>query len=88
MTLENKHYVIISAHRSEYSKTENAIASSNLIHDLLNLVGFDAPVVPVSGRYKGVPEQSYAVIMPSFIDDYRAYSRIQDGLVELGFKYK
>jgi len=86
MSIFDKHYVIISAHRSIYDKTENAKAQADLLEDLLDLVKFDTVVVPVKGRYKGITEESFAVVMPDDSDS-RAWSRIQDGLINLGNKY-
>ncbi|MCP3684069.1 MAG: hypothetical protein GY861_15415 [bacterium] len=84
MQIHNSTYIIITAYLTDRTKTENARRNLDLLHDLLELAGFDYSVVPVSGRYNGNEEESYAFVMP---DEALEYIHIQTALLELGDKY-
>lgn len=85
--LEKQNLVIISANQKENTHHENLIANADLICDLLELVGFDARVIPTTGKFDGYIEQSYAVVMPPEGSGDPTFDRIQNGLIELGCKY-
>jgi hypothetical protein len=55
--------IIISAERSELNTKENAERSADLVHLLLDIVGWDARIIPVNGRFQGTREQSYVVLL-------------------------
>jgi len=59
MDLSNS--IVISAELPGLTKTENAQRSSDLLNDILDIIGFNGTVIPCSGVYRGVPEQSYLV---------------------------
>ncbi len=88
MGIHDKHYVVISADLEGLSKTENAKRQADLYYDLYVLAGWDCQIFNVSGRYNGIEEQSYAVVMPDVIEDGVLWDKIQDGLIELGDKYE
>lgn len=83
----NSHYVIISAHQPENDAETNARLQASLLSDLLNLVGFDTLVIPCTGRYNGVEEESFAVLMPDILEDEDLWIEIQEGLITLGEKF-
>lgn len=89
MKIHDKHYVIISAHQKGNSLEENAKAQSSLLYDILGSLVYQPVVVPVTGRYKGVEEEAFAVLMPS-LDEVGAdekFDALQDLLVDLAGKY-
>lgn len=82
------HSVIISAHIADLDPTENAKRSADMLEDLLDLVGFDATVYPVQGRYQGVEEQSFVISLPEKDEWYtELYAKLQTGICDIARKY-
>lgn len=55
--------VIISAERAEFTAEENARRNADLVCALVNIVGWDGRIIPCTGSFEGVEEQSYIVVI-------------------------
>jgi len=71
--------IIISAHITGVSKTENANRQTRLLEKLLAYTGFDAKVTQATGKFEGIEEECFAVeISESASDD--TCDRIAEGI--------
>ena len=55
--------ILISAEKEGLDVTENARRSAKLVCALVDLVGFDAKVIPTEGCWNNIKEQSYIIQM-------------------------
>ncbi len=85
MNIHKKNYIIISSHNPEYTKQYNARIQGKLLEALINLVGFDSSIHMTSGRYNGIDEESYAVVMPN--TSSKLWHKLCNGLMGLSLDY-
>lgn len=73
--------VIISAERPEFTTEENARRSAKLVNTLVNTVGWDGSIVPCTGCFEGIDEQSYIVLINDDVAENPVAARKLMGLL-------
>lgn len=79
--------VIVSAERVEFTNEENARRSAMLVHKLVDLVGWDGSIIPCTGVFEGVEEQSYIVLVNEDVAGTERARDIMQGILGLSSQF-
>lgn len=88
MDIFTKCGIIISAERAELSTEENARRSADMVAALVAAVGWNGSIIPCTGSFEGVEEQSYIVIVGDAVADEPELARsLMAELLLIAYKF-
>lgn len=77
--------ITISAHKPEFTKTENATRQARLLEKLLDVIKWDGSIRTAAGSYKGVEEECFVIKVTT--DNPNRIMEIAAGICDLAIEF-